>query len=266
MKIILTSLLLLSLQSCSNAPKKVGIKEPQTLTEAVTSSYRSTENMKRDQFRHPHETLSFFNLKPDMTVIEITPSRGWYTEIIAPFLNEKGQYIIAEPKTDPRGYTVPRQEWFKKHPEIKSKTVTFQPGTEINLGDDNSADLVLTFRNIHNWLPEKNVEEAFKHIFKVLKPGGILGVVEHRANPKIKFDPKSGYMLEKDVIRMIEKAGFRLQGKNEINANPKDKANHPHGVWSLPPSLRGGEQDKEKYMAIGESDRMTLKFIKPASK
>ncbi len=265
MKLFITTLLLFSFSGCTTQ-KNVGNKTPQTLQEALTSSYRSTQNMFRDNYRHPHETLEFFGLKPEMSVIELTPSRGWYTEILAPYLNEKGEYIIAEPAEDPRGYTIPRKEWFNKHPEIKSKTVVFTPGGKIALGPDNSVDLVLTFRNIHNWLPQKNIEEAFKQIFKVLKPGGVLGVVEHRANPKIKFDPKSGYMLEKDVIKMIEKAGFRLQGKNEVNANPKDKANHPHGVWSLPPSLKGGETDKEKYMAIGESDRMTLKFVKPATK
>lgn len=171
---------------------------------------------------------------------------------------------MAEASTDPRGYTIPRNQWYEKYPHLKerSKKVVFQPGTEINLGADNSADMVLTFRNIHNWLPEKNIEEAFKHFYKVLKPGGVLGVVEHRANPKVKFDPKSGYLHEKEVIRMAEKAGFKLAAKSEINANPKDTTNHPNGVWSLPPSVRGGEKDKDKYLAIGESDRMTLKFVK----
>lgn len=260
MKLLFTASLLLSLVSCATNTKKM----PQTIEEAATSTMRTPENTLRDQYRHPVETLTFFGLKPDMTVIEVSPSRGWYTQILAPYLSEKGQYIMAEPSTDPRGYAVPRNEWYEKHPDLKakSKKVVFQPGTEINLGAENSADMVLTFRNIHNWLPNKNIEEAFKHFYKVLKPGGVLGVVEHRANPKMKFDPKSGYLHEKEVIRLAEKAGFKLAAKSEINANPKDTTNHPHGVWSLPPSLRGGDKDKEKYQAIGESDRMTLKFVK----
>lgn len=259
MKFLLSATLLLSLAGCATAPKM-----PQTIEEASTHAMRTPHNTLRDQYRHPVETLNFFGIRPEMTVIEISPSRGWYTEILAPYLSEKGQYIMAEAETDPRGYTVPRKEWYKKHPDLlkKAKTVVFQPGSKIELGAPNSADMILTFRNLHNWLPTKNIEEAFKHFHQTLKPGGVLGVVEHRANPKNKFDAKSGYMHEKEVIRIAKKAGFKLAEKSEINANPKDSAKHPHGVWSLLPSLRGGEKDKAKYQAIGESDRMTLKFVK----
>lgn len=256
MKLILITSLLVSFVGCATNSKKM----PQTIKEAVSNPMRSSENILRDQYRHPVETLEFFGIQPDMTVIEVSPSRGWYTQILAPYLYEKGQYIMAEPETDPRGYTVPRNEWYEKYPHLKerSKKVVFQPGTKIDLGEPNSVDMVLTFRNIHNWFPAKNVEEAFKHFHKVLKPGGVLGVVEHRANPKNKFDPKSGYLPEKEVIRLAQKAGFKLAAKSEVNANPKDTAKHPHGVWTLPPSLRGGD----KYLEIGESDRMTLKFVK----
>ncbi|HLT21945.1 MAG TPA: methyltransferase domain-containing protein [Bacteriovoracaceae bacterium] len=260
MRLLLSATLLFTFVGCSN----IGKKMPKTLEEAATSSLRTPENTLRDQYRHPVETLEFFGVKPNMTVIEVSPSRGWYTEILAPFLYEKGQYIMAEPETDPRGYTTPRTAWYAKYPHLekKAKKVVFQAGTKIDLGADNSADMVLTFRNTHNWLPTSNIEEAFKKFHKVLKPGGVLGVVEHRANPKNKFDPKSGYMHEKEIIRIAQKAGFKLAAKSEINANPKDTTKHPNGVWSLPPSLRGGEKDKAKYQAIGESDRMTLKFVK----
>lgn len=259
MKLFLTASVLLTLMSCSSTQKT-----PQTINEAATSTFRTPKNTLRDQYRHPVETLEFFGVKPNMTVIEVSPSGGWYTEILAPYLSQNGQYIIAEAETDPRGYTVPRQQWYEQYPQFKktTKTVVFQPGTKIDLGADNSVDLVLTFRSIHNWLPTKNIEDAFKKFHKVLKPGGVLGVVEHRANPKVKFDAKSGYMHEKEIIALAQKAGFKLEAKSEINANPKDSSKHPHGVWSLLPSLRGGEKDKAKYQAIGESDRMTLKFVK----
>lgn len=262
MKLFFTASLLLSLLACST-PNKLP-QNPQTLQEAVTSSLRNPQHTLRDQYRHPLQTLEFFGLRPEMTVMEVSPSGGWYTQILAPYLSDKGQYIIAEAATDPRGYTLPRQEWYKQHPQFKktTKTVTFQPGSKIELGAENSVDMILTFRNTHNWLPHKNIEEAFRHFHKVLKPGGVLGVVEHRANPKIKFDAKSGYMYEKDVIAMAKKAGFKLAAKSEINANPKDSTKHANGVWSLPPSLRGGDKDRAKYQAIGESDRMTLKFVK----
>jgi len=153
----------------------------------------------------------------------------------------------------------------KQNPEIASKVKysTFLTPKFGEIASPNSADVVLTFRNVHNWLPTQDQEEAFKIFFKALKPGGVLGVVEHRANPKIKFDPESGYVKESEVIRMAKLAGFKLVASSEINANPKDTTDHPRGVWTLPPRLRLGDTDKEKYLEIGESDRMTLKFIKP---
>lgn len=265
MKTLLSLSLLFSLMSCSSGPFKGDkfVPPPATIEEAVNSNFRTPENQKRDVYRHPIETLTFFGLKPEMSVIEIWPSGGWYTEILAPYLSSKGTYIIADPATDPKGYTNPRKEWFENNPSVRSLSVTFQPGENIALGTDNSVDMVLTFRNVHNWLPATNQQAAFDSFFKVLKPGGVLGVVEHRASTKVKFDPESGYVKEKDVIKMAKKAGFILVAKSEINANPKDKANYPDGVWTLPPRLKLGEVDKEKYLAIGESDRMTLKFAKP---
>ncbi|HXH74250.1 MAG TPA: hypothetical protein VNJ08_04750 [Bacteriovoracaceae bacterium] len=149
------------------------------------------------------------------------------------------------------------------HPLVKEKTkrVEFSPLTKPDIVAPGTADIVLTFRNVHNWLGNDSAQPAFHSFFKALKPGGILGVSEHRSVKKT--DPKSGYMTEDQVINLAKKAGFKLVAKSEINANPKDTANHPEGVWTLPPSLRLGEKDKAKYEAIGESDRMTLKFIRP---
>lgn len=244
---------------------------PTTIEDAVNSSpYRTPQNKERDKYRHPIETLNFFGLKPEMTVVEISPGSGWYMEILAPYLASKGQYIAAgfSPTTEvpfQKELNAGLESWKARYPEAgaKARRVTFAPPSEI--APDNSADMVLTFRNIHNWMP--NEKEAFKTFFKALKPGGILGVVEHRANSKSKFDPKakSGYVLEKHVIKIAESAGFKLQEKSEINANPKDKKNYPEGVWTLPPTLRLKEKNKEKYLAIGESDRMTLRFVKPLS-
>ena len=223
--------------------------------------------MKRDQYRHPLETLAFFDVQPHMSVIEISPSGGWYTEILAPYLAAKGTYIISEPPADPNGYTKARVEWMKNNPQIAARTriTPFQPPLLVEIAEENSVDRVLTFRNVHNWPGDEGKQAAFNGFFKALKPGGILGVVEHRASTKIKYDEKSGYMLEADVIKFAEKAGFKLLGKSEVNANPKDTTKHPEGVWTLPPRLRLGDKDKAKYLAIGESDRMTLKFVKPTS-
>ncbi len=206
-----------------------------------------------------------------MTVVEIAPGAGWYMEILAPLLATRGQYIAAG---FPRDTTVDFQKdlnakidaWLAKYPAAgaKAKIVSFSPTTEIAPAD--SVDMVLTFRNIHNWMP--NEKEAFKTFFKALKPGGILGVVEHRADPKSKMDPKAknGYVHEKHVIKIAKSVGFKLEEKSEINANPRDTKNYPEGVWTLPPTLRLKDVDKEKYLTIGESDRMTLRFVKPDKK
>ena len=139
------------------------------------------------------------------------------------------------------------------------------PPNKLSIAPKSSVDRVLTFRNVHNWIKRDQAEEVFKAMFQALKPGGILGVVEHRNSAKQSQDPKteSGYVAEDYVIALAKKAGFKLQGKSELNANPKDTKNHPEGVWTLPPTLRLKDQDREKYLAIGESDRMTLKFLKP---
>ena len=269
------ALSMLILGACSsNKPAEVTKPKavlPTTLQEAVSSNYRTDENKKRDVYRHPLETLAFFGLKPEMTVVEVYPGSGWYTEIIAPFVAQKGKYIMAAPTSNPeKPYTVANElkikEWMTRNPEVNQNVTlaTFDLPKKTDIAPDNSADMVVTFRNVHNWMTIKAENDAFNTFYKALKPGGVLGVVEHREIPT-KKDPKakSGYVREKDVIDMALKAGFKLVAKSEINANPKDTKNHPEGVWTLPPSLKLGEKDKEKYLAIGESDRMTLKFIKP---
>lgn len=266
---ILGPFLLATLVACSShhSPKeKVVVKSlPSTVEEAALSEYRTSEFKLRDQYRHPIETLNFFGVKKEMTVVEIWPSGGWYTEILAPLLSENGKYIIADPSLEPSDYTKPRLQWMAKNPDLAAKitTVLFAPPKATELAPEATVDLIVTFRNVHNWEGDKGKKAAFKGFFKALKPGGVLGVVDHRAHPTKKLDPKSGYLKEKDVILMAQAAGFKLEAKSEINANPKDTKDYNDGVWTLPPRLRLGDKDREKYLAIGESDRMTLKFVKP---
>lgn len=270
MKYLMVSILVLS-AACSH-PKKVKkvAPLPQTIEEAVSSDLRTPENRARDVYRHPVETLKFFGLEPQMTVIEVSPGAGWYLEILAPYLATQGRYIMAAPVAD-KPYFVAHAEkialWKAAHPHAGAKieTAIFSPPSNIALPTDASADMVLTFRNVHNWMQAKGEKQAFKAFYAALKPGGVLGVVEHRASAtKKSVDPKSGYVRQNDVIKMAKAAGFRLAATSEVNANPKDTKNYPEGVWTLPPSLKLGDKDREKYLAIGESDRMTLKFVKPA--
>lgn len=263
--LLLASFLIVS--ACSS--KKDLLQLPETIEEAVASGYRTPEFTKRDIYRHPAETLNFFGLTADMTVLEISPGQGWYMEILAPYLAKSGRYIMALPVPD-KPYFKTNEEiinaWKAKFPNVGNKieTATFSPPQTIKFPENNSVDLVVTFRNVHNWMMAKGEKEAFRAFYNVLKPGGILGIEEHRALPT-QEDPlaKSGYVREQDIIELAVKAGFKLVGTSEINANPKDTKNHPEGVWTLPPTLKLGEKDKDKYLAIGESDRMTLKFMKP---
>lgn len=271
MKFLLLSSLLvfISCTSHHHDPSPTAAATPKTIEEAVASDMRTPENKQRDQYRHPVETLKFFGVEPTMTVVEINPGSGWYMEILAPYLAEKGRYISASAPAV-KDYAIANEkkisEWRAKYPEVSAKmeTVVFNPPSNIQMPPDGTADLVLTFRNVHNWVAAKGEKQAFKSFYKVLRPGGILGVVEHRAGEK-HHDPlaKSGYMKESYVIAMARKAGFRLIAVSQINANPKDTKDHPEGVWTLPPTLRLGDKDKDKYLVIGESDRMTLKFEKP---
>lgn len=241
------------------------------LKAAIASKDRAPANVARDAARHPYETLTFFGIKPNMTVVELSPGGGWYTEILAPYLADKGKLIAAgeSPKSEREGARRYADNFTKKLESnkvmfAKVQRGVFEPPREYNFAAPNSVDMVVTFRNLHNWtgLGDDKLKEIFKNVHTALKPGGVFGVVDHRAPAAKPVDPKSGYLHEAEVIKMVEAAGFKLAAKSEVNANPKDTADHNQGVWSLPPVLANKDVDREKYLAIGESDRMTLKFVK----
>lgn len=244
------------------------------LDEIVEADHRPDAHKARNEFRNPVATLEFFEVEPDHTVIEIWPGAGWYTEILAPYLQDNGALYAAHfpADSDIEYFAKSRQKFLEKladAPTVYSKVIVteFGAGTEHAAAPPRTADRVLTFRNVHNWLKAGFADEAFVSFYDALKPGGILGVVEHRARPGTATEDMktSGYVTEAYTIELATRAGFELVEKSEINANPKDTANHPEGVWTLPPSLRLGDKDREKYLDIGESDRMTLKFRKPAA-
>lgn len=242
------------------------------LERIAAGEHRSAANKARDAHRHPVETLLWFGLRPNMTVVEITPGGGWYTEILAPFLKDEGRYYAAGPDVNsPSSFARNMAQRFQAKldaaPELYGAAITtvLAAPDHTEIAPPGSADMVLTFRNVHNWMDAGTADAIFAAMFRALKPGGILGVVEHRADAAQPQDPRarSGYVTEEYVIALANKAGFELAGRSEINANPKDSKDHPQGVWMLPPNLSGGEQDRARYLAIGESDRMTLRFIKP---
>ena len=244
------------------------------LKQAIAGAWRDPANVTRDRYRHPYETLTFFGIAPTHTVVEITPGGGWYAEILAPYLRDRGSYVAAvvDPAAVPADGGRDYQQKSKAGLEEKFaaappqfdqvKLVGFDPKAPV-LGPPESADRVLTFRNVHNWRSNGSAEGLFKAFFAVLKRGGVLGVVEHRANNDVAANDDSGYVGQAQVIGLAEGAGFKLEQASEINANPKDSKDHPEGVWTLPPSNRHADSDKAKYQAIGESDRMTLRFVKP---
>ncbi|WP_396587440.1 class I SAM-dependent methyltransferase [Bermanella sp. R86510] len=266
-KTLIMSTSLFALMACSTTGS-------QPLDKILSSDHRA-ESASRDQYRNPKATLDFFEVSPEHTVVEIWPGGGWYTQVLAPYLKDQGTYYAAhfDPQTPVEYFQRSRQNYEDHLTEMKQvygdvKVTVFNPSNSTAVAPEGTADRVLTFRNVHNWYMrgggDEQVISAFKAFHKALKPGGILGVVEHRL-PEDKpagMMERSGYMHQDYVIDMAEKAGFTLVDSSEINANPKDTADHPKGVWTLPPSLRLGEQDREKYLAIGESDRMTLKFRK----
>jgi predicted methyltransferase len=240
------------------------------LDRILLSEHRSEQNRARDVYRHPKETLLFFGIRPQMNVVEVWPEPGWYTEVIAPLLAMGGRYYAAEPAPDPASPYMSAQlkayqEKIAARPDLYGSVVftTFGPDSN-EIAPPGSADLVVTFRNIHNWMAEGWAPQAFASMYRALKPGGVLGVVEHRGKPGVPQDPqaKSGYVDEDYAIALIQGAGFKLVAKSEINANPKDTKDYEQGVWTLPPVYRLGKKDREKYAQIGESDRFTLKFVK----
>ncbi len=242
------------------------------LRQLAVGPHRAPGHTERNVYRHPVETLTFFGLAPGMTVVEIAPGGGgWYTEIIAPYLKASGRYYAAaydplSPEEYYRRNARALQDKLTERLDLYGSTIlsVFAPPTKLEIAPAGSADLVLTFRNVHNWMADGTADAAFASFYRALKPGGVLGVVEHRGSSDQPQDPKadSGYVREDVVIRLAEKAGFRLDARSEINANPKDTRDYPKGVWTLPPTFELGDADRAKYAAIGESDRMTLRFRK----
>ena len=238
----------------------------------VDGQHRSAEHRARNQYRHPAETLAFFGIRDDMTVVEISPGGGgWYTEILAPYLRENGTLVAGNYDIDSEEKYYQRNsrvfsEKMAADPALydKVRVAVFDPPHKLEAAPPGSTDMVVTFRNFHNWMEDGDAEAALQGMHQMLKPGGTLGVVQHRGNPAVEQDPQadSGYVRQDYLIRLIKAAGFELVVSSEINANPKDTKDHPEGVWTLPPNFDLGEVDREKYAAIGESDRMTLKFIK----
>ena len=240
------------------------------LSEWARSPQRTARNVARDGDRHPIGVLAFFGIRDDSIVVEILPgSSGYYMEILAPYLKAKGRYVAASRDgAAPPQYLADHQKLLarlKAEPERYGKVVVTQFNAGLHeIAPPGSADFVLTFRNLHNWVERKEIDGALRAFHKALKPGGVLGVVDHRGRTDMTQDAQmeSGYLRQDVAIALIEAAGFRLVGTSEVNANAKDTKDHPAGVWTLPPTYRLKDQDRAKYQAIGESDRFTLKFVK----
>lgn len=244
------------------------------ISAALAGPQRAPANVARDAQRHPLETLTFFGFAPDQKVLEYGPGEGWYTEILAPALAAQGKLYVTTP--DPNGpkdqrptlYAVRTKLFLERVPEVYGKVEPVViDGKSPKLPFDSELDLIIVMRGLHGMYNNGTLDAWLAAFHRALEPGGVLGIEQHRADPSKTAEQtsKQGYLPEAFVIEQIEKAGFKLDGKSEINANPKDDRDHPEGVWSLPPTLRGSEEDRAKYAAIGESDRMTLKFVKPAA-
>ena len=250
------------------------------LTALTEHSFRSAEDKARNKYRHPVETLNFFGIKPTMSVLEIWPARGWYTDILGPYLKDQGKLSIANFRVDDGTMQDDRKIFWSRISEKLSQRILkhkdhfgsiqqteFDPPGYMYLGLTQQYDMVLSFRNAHIWNEQGYLLDVFRAVFDVLKPGGVFGIVEHRASrvSEISSSAVEGYLDESYVIAVAEQAGFTLEAKSEVNANPKDTKDYPKGVYALPPTLAMGAVDRAKYLAIGESDRMTLKFVKAAS-
>jgi predicted methyltransferase len=270
-RIARTCLLLLAAAAANAVAADSG---PDPLAAAIASTARTPKYVARDVYRHPLETLRFFGLRPDQTVVEIWPGRGWYMEILAPYLRDRGKYYAAIEAPDVAGAS---QE-AKDDAALLRKRIADDPAhfgkvmvTDLHppqlteICPPGTADVVLTFRNVHNWIDDGNQQQQFVAFFKALKPGGVLGVVDHRAKPgtTLAETKKTGYIDEAYVKKLATTAGFRFDAASSVNNNPKDTKDYPDGVWTLPPTLMLKEKDRDKYLAIGESDRMTLRFVKP---
>lgn len=239
---------------------------------ALGGAHRSEKNAARDDFRHPRETLEFFGLKEDSTVVELSPGGGWYTEVLAPLLRASGSYYAAHSGPNDGSYARRSLGGFLQKLGADGDVydavmvTTLSPPDSTVIAPEGSADIVLAFRNVHSWMRAGTLDETLSAAFDALKPGGVFGVVQHRASDDrdVERMKATGYISEAHVIAAAEGAGFVLAERSEINANPKDTGEWENGVWELPPSLRSDEKDRAARMAVGESDRMTLKFLKPA--
>ena len=277
LKLSALSLFAVVLSACSVAGSdsaSAPVVNNDKLSAALAGEQRSDANKARDSWRHPAEVLEFFGVSDDKVVMEIWPGGGWYTEVLAPYLRDSGTYIAAGWDPDSKipfikkaveAYKAKLAEYPDAYSQIQHGVL--MPPTLLQPAAPDSVDVVLTFRNIHNWLPRDSQKMMLQTMYDALKPGGVLGVIEHRGVPGVEQDPKaaSGYINEDYAIELIESIGFVFDAKSEINANAADTKDHPEGVWTLPPTLRLKDQDKAKYLAIGESDRFTLRFVKPAS-
>jgi predicted methyltransferase len=240
---------------------------PPGLAAAIANPRRSPKNVARDHYRHPAALLSFWGLEPTQSVLEIEPGGGYWTEILAPYLKPHGHYTAAIPSATPEEQA--EQAYFLKKLGADPRdfsavsVIPLTPGQ--NLGDPDSYDLIISCRNLHNWMADGTAAKILAAIYAALKPGGVFGIEDHRAGTTAPQDPaaKSGYVRQDYAEKLIAAAGFKLVASSEIGANPRDTKNYPDGVWDLPPSLRAGQTDRSKYLAIGESDRWTLKFTKP---
>ena len=259
--------------ACSSSNETPEVSASEVIKQAVSSSHRA-EQSQRDEYRHPQQTLEFFGLEPDMTVVEIWPGGGWYTSILNPIVKDQGKLYAAHFYTGDGTPEFMQKSVSKFKEKVNSEPMyagievtEFDHANALNVAPAGSADMVLTFRNVHNWYMrggDQGVDAAFMAFNEALKKGGVLGLVDHRLPESLDQETykRSGYMKQSYVVAAAERAGFKLVASSEVNANPKDDSKHPRGVWTLPPRLALGEEDKAKYLAIGESDRMTLKFEK----
>ncbi len=241
------------------------VRPSKDIVAAVASSARTPANRARDGYRHPAETLAFFGVTPTQTVVEFIPGGGWYTEILAPMVKGRGRYVAFVPTSQAERIRTTLAGKAALYGATQVQAIDFKTG--VSTMPAGTADVVVTFRNVHNLLMQDDpavADRVFKAFYAMLKPGGVLGVVDHRLPEAMDTarEKSSGYLKRSTIVRLAQNAGFKLAGESEINANPKDTHDHSEGVWTLPPTYQLKDVDRAKYAAIGESDRLTLKFVK----